>query len=70
MALSQELREDKKKGVDNIWNGNSSKSEVISRCDKDEKTNDNEEPTQLAWLSKFSWKQEPPLHSALQHLQI
>ena len=64
------IKSGQKKGVDNIWNRNPSKSEVISSCDKDEKKNDNKEPTQFAWLSKFSWKQETPLHSALQHLQI
>ena len=37
-----------------------SKSEIIGRSDKDGKTSDHEEPTQFAWLSKLSWKQEPP----------
>ena len=32
--------------MDKIWDGNFSRSEVIARCDGDEKNNDHAEPTQ------------------------
>ena len=38
LALSQELRWDKKKVMDKIWYENPSKSEVSGRCGGDEKT--------------------------------
>ena len=33
--------------MDNIWDGNPLKSEVIGRCGRDEKTDVQEAPTQL-----------------------
>ena len=48
LALSQELRQDKNKLMDIIWNRNLSKSEAIGRCGEDEKRDDDAEPTQLS----------------------
>jgi len=38
--------------MDKIWYRNPSKSEVIGRCDGDEKTNDYAEPTKSQKLKK------------------
>ena len=44
---NQELRQDQKNVKDNIWDGNPSNAEVISRCGGDENTNYHAERTKL-----------------------
>ena len=46
LALSQEIRKENN-AMDKIWYRNLSKSEVFGRCDGDEKTNNQAEPTNI-----------------------
>ena len=45
--------------MDKIWYRNPSKSEVIGRCDGDEKLNDHAEPTKVERIKKNIKKTQP-----------
>ena len=55
--------------MDKIWYRNPSKSEVIGRCGRDEKTNDHAEPTKVERYKKTHTK-NVQINLTLQILQI